>query len=89
MNVKEIISLIPSYVIEELAIETNVNYYSKKLQGEIIFKLLLHCIISNKENSLKTIESTYESLAFQVLNKNNNYSSVRYNSISERLRNCY
>lgn len=85
MNVKELLSLIPSSALKDLAIDTEVDYYSKKLQGEVIFKLLLHCIISHKETSLRSIESAYESLAFQALNKNNKHSKVRYSSISERL----
>ncbi len=85
MNVKEILTLIPSSILEDLAIETQVNYYSKKLQGEVVFKLLLHCIISHKENSLRSIESAYESLVFQALNSNSKHSKVRYSSISERL----
>ena len=85
MNVKEILSLVPSSALKGLAIETQVDYYSKKLQGEVIFKLILHCILSMKENSLRTIESAYESLAFQALNKKSKHATVRYNSISERL----
>jgi hypothetical protein len=85
MNVKEILSLIPSSALFDLAVETNVDYYSKKLQGEVVFKLLLHCIISHKENSLRSIESAYESLAFQALYKNNKHEKVCYSSISERL----
>lgn len=85
MNIKEILTLIPSSILEDLAIETQVNYYSKKLQGEVVFKLLLHCIISHKENSLRSIESAYESLVFQALNSTSKYSKVRYSSISERL----
>lgn len=85
MTVKELLALIPSSALKDLAIDTRVDYYSKKLQGEVIFKLLLHCIISHKETSLRSIESAYESLAFQVLNKSNKHAKVCYNSISERL----
>ena len=46
--------------------------------------MLLHCLISHKNNSLRTIESAYESIVFQLLN-NHNKGSVRFNSISERL----
>jgi hypothetical protein len=85
MGVDEILSLLPDGLLEELAIETDVNKYSKKLQGEIIFKLLLHCILSHKDNSLRIMQSTYELMAFNLFNAAANKKSVRYNSISERL----
>lgn len=85
MNVKELVALIPPSALKDLAIDTKVDYYSKKLQGEVVFKLLLHCIISHKETSLRSIESAYESITFQVLNKTSKHSKVRYSSISERL----
>jgi hypothetical protein len=85
MSIEKLLSLIPENLLEKLAIETGVDYYAKKLQGEVVFKLLLNCIISHKDNGLRTIESAYEKLAFQLLNQRYNQGSVKYNSISERL----
>lgn len=85
MDVEQILSLLPANLLTELAIETKVNRYSKKLQGEVIFKLLLHCLLSHKDNSLRVMESAYESMAFNLLNADNAKSSIRYSSISESL----
>jgi hypothetical protein len=85
MSIEKLLSLVPDNLLEKLAIETGVDHYAKKLQGEVIFKLLLYCIISHKDNSLRTMESAYEKLAFQLLNQRYNQGSVRFNSISERL----
>lgn len=85
MEVYKILSLLPDDLLEGLAIETKVNKYSKKLQGEVIFKLLLYCILSHKDNSLRIMESAYESIAFSLFNAAASKQSVRYNSISERL----
>ena len=85
MNVEQILALLPDNLLSELAIETKVNRYSKKLQGEVIFKLLLHCLLSHKDNSLRVMESAYESMAFNLLNADNAKGSIRYSSISERL----
>lgn len=62
MNIEKVLSLIPSSLLESLAIETKVDYFAKKLQGSVIFKLLLHCILSHKDNSLRTMKSAYESI---------------------------
>lgn len=84
MDLNKLISFIPDGILSELAVQTNVDHYTKKLHGEVIFKLLLHCLISHKNNSLRTMESAYESMVFRLLN-NHNKDSVRFNSISERL----
>ena len=85
MELKKILSLIPNSLLEELAIETEVDVFTKKLQGEVIFKLLLHCILTHKENSLRTMESAYETLVFKLINRKYQQESIRFNSISARL----
>ena len=87
MDVERILSLLPSSLLDDLAVETQVNRYSKKLQGQVVFKLLIHCILSHKENSLRSMESAYESIGFSILNAGKKKRQVRYNSISERLNN--
>jgi hypothetical protein len=87
MNIYKLLSLIPEQSLEQLAIETKVDYYAKKLQGEVIFKLLLYCIVSHKNNSLRTMESAYEKATFQLLNQKYNRGTIRFSSISERLSN--
>ena len=85
MEVGQLLSLLPEDLLSELALETKVDRYSKKLQGELIFKLLLHSILSFKDNSLRTMESAYESIGFSMLNVKKKSESIRFNSISERL----
>jgi hypothetical protein len=86
MKVDEILSLLPDSVLEELATKSQVNKYSKKLQGQVIFKLLVHCLLSHKDNSLRTMESAYESIVFKLLNGDlKGKKGIRYSSISERL----
>jgi hypothetical protein len=86
MDVAKIFALLPDSLLEELAIETQVNRYSKKLQGQVIFKLLIYCILTNKDNSLRGMESAYESLTFSLLNAaNSDKKGIRFSSISERL----
>jgi hypothetical protein len=85
VEVSQLLSLLPESTLSELALSTNVNKYTKKLQGELIFKLLLHCILSFKDNSLRTMESAYESMAFKLLNGQIKSEKISFSSISERL----
>jgi hypothetical protein len=85
MELQKVLALIPSKLLKELAIETGVDVFTKKLQGEVIFKLLLHCIVTHKDNSLRTMESVYETLAFRLINSRYQQGSIRFSSISTRL----
>ena len=85
MEAGQLLSLIPEGILEELALETDVDKYTQKLYGEIVFKLLIHCILSFKDNSLRTMESAYESIGFKLLNAKRKSERIRFSSISERL----
>ena len=85
MEVSQLLSLLPEGIFNELALSTHVDKYTKKLQGELVFKLLLHCILSYKDNSLRTMESAYESMAFKLLNGQAKSEKISFSSISERL----
>jgi hypothetical protein len=85
VEVSQLLSLLPEGIFNELALSTNVDKYTKKLQGELVFKLLLHCILSYKDNSLRTMESAYESMAFKLLNGQARSEKISFSSISERL----
>ena len=87
VNVEQLLGLLPEGILEQLAMDMEVDRYSKKLQGEVVFKLLLHCLLSHKESSLRSMESAYESVVFQLLNAKYGYDTVHYSSISERLKN--
>lgn len=87
MEVKKILDLIPNKLLEKLAIETEVNVFSKKLYGEVFFKLLVYSILSQNDNSLRAMESTYESLFFKLLSRKYHKGKVTYSSISTRLSN--
>ena len=85
MKVQQLLSLIPSSLLEELAVETKVNHYAKKLQGEVILKLLLHCLLTQKGSSLRGMESVYETLFFRLISGTQHQGSIAISSISDRL----
>lgn len=85
MNVKEILSLIPEDALKTLAIETNVNRLTKKLDGVTVFKLLLYSMVSVKQNSLRVMEGIFNSYVFKNLVNSNDKKSIKHSSISERL----
>lgn len=85
VEVSKLLALLPDTLLAELAVETKVNYYSKKLQGQVLFKLLLYCMLCYKDNSLRVMQSAYESIGFRLLQAAQPKGAVHYSSISERL----
>jgi microcompartment protein CcmK/EutM len=85
MQAHQILSLVPDDILKDLAIDTGVNKYSKKLQGQLLFKLLIYSIINYKDNSLRKMESAYESIGFGLLYSGVLKKKIKFNSISERL----
>jgi len=83
MTVQQLLSLVPDRLLAGLALETGVDHYSKKLQGAVLFKLLLHCLLTHKDNSLRGMAPAYESLVFRMLNPHQ--GSLAISSLSERL----
>jgi hypothetical protein len=85
VTVKSLLSLIDTGVLETLAIDTNVNFKSKKLSGEIVFKLLLMSILDNTKISLRIMEKTFSNSLFKIYSGVEKEESIKFNSISERL----
>ena len=84
--VSRLLSFIPDQILESCASRTRVNRYVKKLQGELLFKLLFYCLLTEKETSLRGMRSAVESALFQSFSQPS--SAVRviaHSSISERL----
>ena len=71
--------------LERFACESNVNRYTKKLEGALVFKLLIYCIVTEKDTSLRGMQSALESALFQSLHASGTPDSIAHSSISDRL----
>ncbi len=85
ISVKDLLAIIPDEQISNIAKETNVNYYTKILDGKSVLYLILYSLIEQKRNSLRTMEDIFNSLQFKFLFNFDTSKTVKYNSISERL----
>lgn len=83
--ISKLLSFVPDKLLDQLAVSAGVNKYTKKLQGQLIFKLLVYCMVTEKENSLRGMQSAFESAVFQVLAGDSASGTISYSSISERL----
>ena len=85
ISIIQLLSLIPDEDINRIAKRTNVNYYTKILDGKSLLCLILYSLIECQRNSLRTMEDIFNSASFKFLFNLDSTRRVKYNSISERL----
>ena len=85
ISITQLLSIIPDEDIRKIAKSTNVNYYTKILDGKSLLCLILYSLIECQRNSLRTMEDIFNSSAFKFLFNLDPERKVKYNSISERL----
>jgi len=85
--ISKLLSFVSDDLLEQLAISTEVNKFSKKLQGELMFKLLLYCIVTEKDNSLRGMQSALESAVFSAFKTKSSTGRISHSAISDRLTN--
>jgi len=85
ISIVHLLSLLPNQELNRIAKKTKVNRYTKVLDGESIFYLLLYSLVECQRNSLRTMEDIFNSSAFKFLFNLQRDKTVKYNSISERL----
>ncbi len=84
-TIDKLLSFISKEDFVQFAHDTNVDKHTKKLHGELLFKLLLYCLVTEKDNSLRGMQSALESSVFRALADISQDSKIVHSSISERL----
>ena len=84
MTASAIINLIPPKLFEFLSVATQVDYQVKKLDGEVIFKLIMFSMLNSNKLSLRVMESFLASAQFKQFSQRDHLTS-KYNSIRDRI----
>lgn len=84
MKFKDIIEYISDEELEFLSVETKVNHQVKKLDGALVFKLILFSLLEHDKPSLRVMEQIFNSGAFKF-HSNTKHLTTKYNSLSDRL----
>jgi len=86
IKVRELLRLVPDYILEEIGEDVGVDKINQKLTGERIFKVLLFSLAETTRISLRIIEKVYESALFQQLAmKKSDHSQARHSGFADRL----
>jgi hypothetical protein len=84
MKIDEILSLLPEKEFDFLSAQTQVDYQVKKLQGALVFKLILFSMLNSTKLSLRVMESFLASAQFKQFTETHQVN-VKYNSIGDRI----
>lgn len=80
-----LLELLPLPLMEEIADETKVDVQVKHLFGTFMVLLLMYSILTDKDQSLRQLESVYNSRAFQAFSGKGGHKT-RHSSIASRLQ---
>lgn len=83
-SAEKIISLVPDELLDNLSMETGVDYSVQKLHGKVIFKLFLFAFLSGSKISLRLLETIFQSDRFRDL-FHIKPTSIRHSAFSMRL----
>jgi hypothetical protein len=81
---KELLEFLPRSLMEEIAEETGVDIQVKHLFGLLMVLLLVYSIVTEKDESLRTLEDVYNSKGFRVFSGKGGHQT-RHSSIGSRL----
>jgi Transposase DDE domain len=86
LSVSDLLSLIPDSKLDFFVATTKVDWNVKKLGGKELFKLLLYSLVTEDKSSLRVFESAYEDLFFCQYAGIPPNKTVRFTSISDRIK---
>lgn len=84
MRADKLLNLISDEKLHFFAAESNVNNQVKKLDGIVMFKLILFSMLSSEKASLRVMETLYTSLQFKMIAGLSD-ETTKYNSIRDRI----
>lgn len=84
MRVEELMGMIPEGDLEFLAAETKVDHQVKKLNGHLIFKLILFAMLDTERMSLRVMETLLLSARFRHFSGSESLTT-RHSSIRDRI----
>lgn len=79
-----LLELLPRQLMDEIAVDTKVDFQVKRLFGPLIVLLLVYAILEEKDGSLRQLEEAYNSNAFRAFSGKGGHTT-RHSSLASRL----
>jgi Transposase DDE domain len=85
IRVEQLLNYLPDSDLEAIGESSKVDYQVKRLHGKTVFKLLLYGLLTQKELSLRILETLFENTRFQTFAEITNVKPTDHSSIGDRL----
>ena len=85
VRAKDIMDMIPDEMLDFLTVQGKVDHKVHKLKGGIIFKLLIYSLLTNRQASLRVLETVFNSYKFKAIVGLDEQTQTRFNSIRDRI----
>lgn len=85
MRVQDLLNYLPEPLLDQLAKETQVDYQVKKLNGKLLFQLLLYSVLTTTRLSLNVLVEVLDSVCFRTFAGLSADFQTRRNSLADRL----
>lgn len=85
ISVEKLLSYLPDSDLDQVGESSKVDYQVKRLHGKTVFKLLLYGLLTQKELSLRILETLFSSVRFQTFAHITDVTRTDHSSIADRL----
>ena len=85
ISLKDLLRFIPDSFFDKIAAETNVDFQVKKLNGKVMFNLIMMGLLESERLSLRVMEQIYSSQKFKIISGISAKEGTKHNSIADRI----
>ena len=85
MRAEAVMNMISEEALSFLCAETKADYKVHKLKGSVLFKLLVYSLLTNRQVSLRVLETVFNSYHFKAACHLDAGEHTRFNSIRDRI----
>ncbi len=85
ISLKDLLGFIPESFFDEIAAETKVDFQVKKLNGKVMFNLIMMGLLDSERISLRVMEQIYCSQKFKIISGISSMEETKHSSIGDRI----
>ena len=85
VSLKDLLGFIPESFFDEIAAETKVDFQVKKLNGKVMFNLIMTGLLDSERISLRVMEQIYSSQKFKIISGISVKEETKHSSIGDRI----
>lgn len=85
VSLKDLLGFIPESFFDKITAKTNVDFQVKKLNGKVMFNLIMMGLLDSERISLRVMEQLYCSQKFKIISSISAKEETKHSSIGDRI----